>query len=318
MEINNGYRGRFKAIITFSIVLALVTLLMFPAVNAAVKIPAPNNDLFGDSITSENEENGAPVPLIRKVGIYWWVRGDESLLYTQEDAEGFMNTLVENGWSSEFNLNDETLFGYQLEDGLFGKDQDYLEQTHIAYYAGHGGPSVLMINPHTTPKDMVYYYECSWGDENDRTNKWIALQTCLATNNYFKRAMKGTHLILGWTTWCDDAPFGATFADYLISGRTLKEAWFLTGVEHSVTRHLEMRIFGENTDMGNDHLFGFGYVNPDPPVDNIITFWDCPVNCYPPLIDIPDGPGQSINGQSSSSQSTPSGQTTGMGGGAFE
>ncbi|MGF3584493.1 MAG: DUF6345 domain-containing protein [Thermoplasmatota archaeon] len=210
-----------------------------------------------------------------KIGTFWWYRGDGGLIYAQGDANGFANTLADDGciWSINKNSEDNELYDYYIQDG----PNELVDNVDIAYFVGHGGKTVLGIykpfkytiwdNP-----SVVESLLCKWGD--DGPNKWVVLATCFAAHGGllgFQRALKGTNMILGWDTICSDALYGQVFANKIIEGMKLKEAWFETADECEHV-HARAKILGEDVSVGNDYLKGYGsYANPE--VDLLYTWW---------------------------------------------
>jgi hypothetical protein len=248
-----------KNFLTSLLVFATISILLLPAINAG-------------------QGSGGWVPVPRRLGIQWVHDGDSELANTKKDAEGFMNHLLSDGWQCDFNKHEQYAHDEQWETS---QDQYYVDKVHIAYYAGHGYKTYILVhkkgNPAGRPEERAEWYNCNWGDENNRRNYWVALATCLCGYGPFGHSMHGTHLILGWSTQCDDKVYGPVFADYMILHELqIKSAWFATGGDLAVNKST-MSVLGEDGSVGTDYLFGHGNVNPDPSDDWWYTQWECDV-----------------------------------------
>jgi hypothetical protein len=211
-------------------------------------------------------------------GYTWVYDNDPYLKNTKPDAEGFADRLLKDGWRKTFGTSEGNAHDEQWEES---QDQYYVDNAHIAYYAGHGWPTKLLIhkknNPAGRPPEYAEWWKCKWGNENGRKNNWVCLACCYAGKWWFGYSLRGAHLVLGWMTKCKDEVYGPTFGDYLIQDElTLKSAWFQTGKELGESGH-KMRVLGETISMGKDHLPGHGYVSPDPYDNSVFVYWTCKV-----------------------------------------
>jgi len=240
-----------------------------PISGGTIKINGESSSSESEPLSNEDEK--------ASIGTFWWFRGNGGLLYAEDDVTGFANTLVNDGcswpvdrnseWNNQPNNNGEFLLDDHLEDG----DKEVIDDVDIAYFVGHSNIHVLGINPELeAPDNNVEFYNCRWGD--DGPLKWIVLATCFAAHSLFGFSLKGSHLILGYETACDDSLYGPTFADHIKSGMTLKDAWFLTG-DQCQPIPAYAKVLGEDLSVANDHLKGYGeYADPSPP-DNIGFNW---------------------------------------------
>lgn len=275
-----------------SVILVVLLFLTFSLpVEAAIRQSVELDFTKSEELNVEIEGEQVASSEMASIGTFWWYRDDPGLIYAEADATGFAETLEAEGcdWAidrnSEYkdnpNNGNEYLDDSQLEDKertfFTGQDYNYLETVDIAYFVGHSNKKMLGIKNIylgcPLPSDKVEAEKTAWGDEG--INKWVVLATCLAASDEFaENATQGTHLILGWKTICDDWVYGPVFANYIKEGYTLKEAWFKTGED---CQHVPAiaRVIGENEEVGNDHLKGFGnYAIPSPIPDDTYVSWE--------------------------------------------
>ena len=182
-----------------------------------------------------------------------------------DNAIGFYNRLGDAGWIQRFNKGDDDADEEHFEyDGL---DYMYIDGVDIAFYSGHGTNTKLTLS--TVWKKVYFQDEIMWGDSD---LEWIALHSCNSTEipENFKGSpygLSGVHLICGFVTESFDVPDdGENFAQNLLDGETVKEAWF-DAVDESHGAGTTLRVIGENEDCEDDHIWGQGSVIDDPPVD---------------------------------------------------
>jgi len=259
--VNNRIKyGKGYSIFYIILIAILLISVHIPAISGT-DLSGTMEDQMNISGSSSDEEMNLEIDVQENlgVGIFWWMHGDEALANTREDTQGFANYLASKGISKDFEISEDDFTKWKLIDGLFGEDQDYFEQTDFVYYAGHGNYNCIATHPDYKWSTLAYYYECSWGDEGPV--KWVGLASCFNTKNHFKYSMSGVHLILGWSTWCDDKQFGEPLAKHLTDDEmSIKESWFATAIEKSTTRNLEAKILGENSAVGNDCIYPGGEI----------------------------------------------------------
>ena len=217
------------------------------------------------------------------VGIWWeeeyedpWEDCDKA----QEDAEGFSDNLTSDPqWQLKFEIYEDDIDRSQWE---YTNDQNYVETVHFAYYAGHGyvdqttGFCWLIFHG----GDYAARYSariwpdyCDWGNEGPL--KWVALAACHVGIKAFK-ALNGVHLICAAKCEIGEFEYGGHFGQYLVNGRPIKDAWFDTmDLADEVANVVpgEVNVLGEDSSVENDHIYGHGYVAPDPPVDAYYYEW---------------------------------------------
>ncbi len=276
-----GYSSSYKLSVILVILLFITVSL---PVEAALMRQDSRQDLAqSEELLIENGEEQIPSSEKATIGTFWWYRDNGGLIYAEADATGFANALLSDGCTWPIDRNSE--YNNKLNNGGKFLEDDHLEEgageliddVDIAYYVGHAGPTALSIRlPFENTNDMVEFTKCRWGD--DGPNKWVVLATCYAAKSWFGFSLHGSHMILGWETACDDSIYGPTFANYIKSGMTLKEAWFQTGEECQPVPAIA-KVLGEALSVGNDHLKGYGdYADPSPPDDIFFVWWKHQVN----------------------------------------
>jgi hypothetical protein len=228
------------------------------------------------------------IPTSPKIGISWitlYDNGWDNLPYADDDAEGFMDDLMDDpdtDWDDGFETSNSHVHDEQWEEN---DDEDYVDDVHFAYYAGHGwispvGRVVLVFDANIfgTPIDSADIRtpaNCDWGDENSRKLNWVVLACCDVAEEAH-HALEGVHLICGWNTTCEDAPFGGMLAEELMKNETLKDSFFTTGDYYGETGQW-MMVVSEDTSVSEDHIFWYGSVGSDPTVDSTYYEYDEPV-----------------------------------------
>lgn len=135
-----------------------------------------------------------------------------SLGYTGSNSFIYANSLA---WETDWKRS-----------ALGGSENYYVDNVDIAYYCDHGSNGAVYFPwGHTdnwlVPNDCYY----SWGD---RDNEWMAFGTCLTLTDRtgWANCMNGQHLIAGYITVSYDADEGGNWANRLIAGNTVTQAWF--------------------------------------------------------------------------------------------
>jgi hypothetical protein len=171
------------------------------------------------------------------------------------------------------------------EQWEYTQDQDTngVETAHFVYYAGHGFSDSLTrlvfkkrkiggkVISYDSPRIVLDH--CDWGDECGHRLKWVALATCYVGNRTYK-ALDGVHLICGCKCYIDEALYGDRFGyDMISEGMSIKESWFDTmDLNVNVVDGI-VNVVGEDSSVGNDHIYWHGSVADDPTVDNYYYEW---------------------------------------------
>lgn len=178
-----------------------------------------------------------------EVGVEWvndytfWqnLNGWGDLENCDDDAGGFYDTLGDAGWTKMFNYGNDDAWESDFEKAsVGGKDNLIVDGVDFAYFAGHGDEEFLLFSTNHdedgSHKKKVHYSETRWGDGD---LEWIALASCKVLHPDYKdewiaHACEGKHLhaLMGFKTAMPDTPtLGETFADKLLDGKGIKDAW---------------------------------------------------------------------------------------------
>jgi len=195
------------------------------------------------------------------------------------DADGFRDKLNAVGWdtSREYFNTTARQKDFKLKS-LSGEEDDYADKNDYIYYSGHGSPhhiTFITSKDDTKLTDEQAYY--AWGDID---TEWVSFSACLELSNpgEWANTMNGVHLECGYhTTMGDSAKFGGIFGDLLTQTDAndvpiqVCQAWFLTADKCLSVKHKQV-VIAESYDMFSDYIWGQGYVNPDPVVDNFYSY----------------------------------------------
>lgn len=218
-----------------------------------------------------------------------------------ENARGFRDELVADGWVSEFECGEE--YAWE-EDFKFrnapagGTDFDYIDAVDFAFFSGEGDSRYIQFGNRSVDSDKFYFEEARWGGDAGGTPgeegdlEWIVLDACSTLwwisnkdGSYvfdrWDQAFDGLHYVLGFHGSCGDIPNrGTIFAQYMKQGWTVRLAWIRATQateQHAWGAYLRAERLDPLTNTYNDHLPGHGYVSPDPyPVDCFVyCTWPC-------------------------------------------
>ena len=198
------------------------------------------------------------------------------ITWADEEAEGFYNTLDwSSSWTGQFINGDDAAMERHWKDPAFGgMDSNYIDNTHLAFFTGHGWEGGFVFG--TAADDYeLNYSEARWG--NTKTD-WIVLASCNVLNEstcteYWGPAFEGLHSICGFDTVGAAHPdMGWYFADLLMKGKTIWEAWYTTTDRYVFPNDGSLKsailaadIDGDlsTPDCLDDHIYGYGSsINP--------------------------------------------------------
>ena len=241
-----------------------------------------------------------------EVGVEWCndYPGElNDLAFRDDDALDLYNTVGEQpGWFRIFEWGNHLAWEKDFKrTGLAGTENSNIDQVDLAYFCGHGS---LDIDPtwggflrrslffgrgdqhdhHLVTGDGGRYSDGTscWGDVD---LEWLGFSACetMIDHRYWANCMNGLHLILGWQTESFDIghrifdipTLGLVWADEMIAGRTVTQAWFnAADATHGRRRGSWIAgVVAETRGNFNDHLWGFGSVSPDPEVDQLYNYW---------------------------------------------
>lgn len=197
-----------------------------------------------------------------------------------ESADAFYNTV---DCVRRFRWRDDSAWDQDFEaPGVgvpaTGTDHAYVDNVDIVYYAGHGSPNGPFFGRSDRDDGQAKPTEVRWGDKD---LEWIAFHACQILqsspgDSVFDRwrdAFQGLHYILGFRTVCYGCgdTLGKRFAQLLNVGWRVKDAWIRACKESQPssthTAYLRADVYKDGnklTNTVNDHLWGHGYVSPDP------------------------------------------------------
>ena len=211
---------------------------------------------------------------------------DPVLVDCGNDANGFGKKLTDMQWGTGTIFpNGAACETYMRADYLHheGHENDLIDTADFVWYGGHGNPNYITFIS-DCEDDKLSWLDCvdpimregCWGDKD---MEWIALQSCdvLSNPGYWAAAMKDLHLECGFVTTSADVPnFGKHFGDFLFKdgiydyAHPIWKAWFLA-TEMDMALDKRCRVVAQNDDMWQDHIWGQGYVCPDPHNDGHYT-----------------------------------------------
>lgn len=210
-----------------------------------------------------------------EVGIEWVKKYHgraANLTNTKAQAEGFYNLVP---CVKRFNWGDDWAWDIDFEEP--GTDHVWIDTVDIAFFSGHGSPNGPFFGVSNHDNGEARPSEVRWGNID---LEWIAFDACqlLRFSGVFDRwrqAFQGLHYMLGFETGAnDESNRGTYFAFFLLLGWSVRKAWIkacqLTSGSSRRTAYLRAEKPGANT--YNDHLWGHGYVSPDPDPPGI-TLW---------------------------------------------
>jgi hypothetical protein len=139
-----------------------------------------------------------------------------------------------------------------------------------------------MCFPGTHDDGFLNYTEARYG--NNYNLEWLVIAACgplqagSAGNLWYQRwgpAFRGLHLLCGYqTVTSDNTVEGTKWADYMVRGWTVRQAWMQTGIEvqGASERVAVMGVIGPGGSSNwNDHYWGKGTTGPD--ILDVRGFW---------------------------------------------
>lgn len=200
----------------------------------------------------------------------WWQLTLPDLKNTDDGARGFGNKLKNDfAWTGHDYGNDSA-----QQNDFASKNNDYLDKHDFTYFSGHGSPDCIFFNNLNSSDELhPHHATAAWGNKDC---EWVLFSACKVMRNddQWASTLDGAHLELGYTTdmW-DSAKFGGVFANLLTKdsiddeAHTITQAFFLAGDMCLDDSH-KQRVIGEDSAMFDDYIWGQGFVNPDPVVDD--------------------------------------------------
>jgi len=196
------------------------------------------------------------------------------------------------GWSQAFCLGCSSCSeDYYKRAASGGSENSWIDSTDIHFRNSHCGlawdslwgknlSAIPFTDGSVTPGEAYR----AWGDYD---LEWVACKCCSllrdSSRGYWYTAFDGLHLMLGYkTSSYGYTNFGRIFAKkmkkttilwWTIPGQTVTQAWFNT-TDQTQPSGTTARVLAEVYDNYNDHLWGNGYVSPDPSYNGWYWYWD--------------------------------------------
>jgi hypothetical protein len=219
----------------------------------------------------------------REVGVEWINNYNgllQNLTMCNNDAEGFYNTIGNNGFTQSWDLGDNNAWERDFESpAVYGRDATYADAVDYVYFAGHGLSDRFCFGTNhdgdgTTDTTIVRNTEVQLGD-NDL--EWAILSACEvlkyeSISNWNAAFDSYLHGMCGFhTSMYDTDDLGQLFAEYLTSVRgpyPVGQAWKLatqadphqdSSIYGACFRRINLNAYGDPTyDFWNDPAGGGG------------------------------------------------------------
>ena len=207
---------------------------------------------------------------LREVGVEWInicsPCGNSDLGCRDDVALDFYNTLRSNGYTGLFSFGNSAAWESDFKEP---DDNYYVDACDIVLHADHGGSCRFCFGNTSHDDCRLWASEASWGNQD---LEWIILDDCSCLPRNFgwtcwTGAFQGLHLICGFDTGAHDyCDRGQLFADKLVAGWTVVQAWFYAA-ENTEGDGTYAAVAGATSGSDNpyyDHIWGFGSVCSDP------------------------------------------------------
>lgn len=219
-----------------------------------------------------------------------WVGQSQGLGGSKDNAKGFVNRFSNAGVTVRFNWGDFNAWERDFKDPMFpgGDDANWVDNVDAVFYTGHANGDGFTF-PGNNNDGFLHYDEARWG-QNDV--EWIAIAACgplqlvSGGRQWYQRwgpAFQRLHLLNGYQTITfDNTSEGKKYAQKLLNGKTVKRAWFETGIEVQPATYesgkriytATMGVIGEDGETNiNDHFWGRGSVGDDIPRSEVRGYW---------------------------------------------
>ncbi len=217
-----------------------------------------------------------------------WVGQSQGLGGSAGNAGGFANRFILDNiffggnTTIRFNWGDYDAWEQDFKDPANGGDDgNWVDNVDAVFYTGHANSDGFTF-PGNNQDGFLHYTEARWGNNVDL--EWLIVAACgplqpgTSPNRWWQRwgpAFRGLHLLGGYeTVTYDNTVEGWTWANYMLSGWTVRQAWMQTGIDVQGPSEIVavMGVFGTGgLSNWNDHYWGEGSVGPD--ITNIVGYW---------------------------------------------
>jgi hypothetical protein len=308
-----GQNWKWKARRNLGILLVIAILSSLPAGSLALAEEPLSADILGWG------DDG-----ILEVGTEWIAYFTQcpanNIPCEQPQCEGFYDELVDAGWTGRFNYGNCSAWAKDFKrSAVGGSENSVVDSADIVLFCDHGGGGTW---DSFWNKWLSYiHFGCDGPDNDcnvspgeaymsygDKDLEWLAFKACSVLSDggpapyrnrgYWASTMNGLHLLLGFknSSSCS-SQFGEKWAEYMLGWcpwwwpfgclrppYTIKQAWF-EAVDDTQPGGVCARVLAEVQDNYNDHLWGKGYVSPDPVHNSVYWYWDhC--SCTPPPLQL--------------------------------
>jgi hypothetical protein len=299
----SNLRSRKPLLLVLTTLVSVLLLILVTQYAQAKKTTNPESQA-----TSPALPTGLGDDRVYEVGVEWindFPGTDDDRSNWDDSCDGLYNQLLTSGWTSRFHWSDWNTFETDFKDESLGGEEDgMVDSVDIAMICTHGSgtkdyfwnqdlSSVFFGTTHTdqhvSPGDAYKAY-------GDRDLEWLAFDSCsvlsddgpapFSNRGYWATTMNGLHLLLGfksnmYVTLPGDGLLWGFYMQGLppfLPPSTVMQAWF-QAVDWVQFKGVCARVIAETPDNYNDHLWGQGYVSPDPKRDGIYSYWDhCATN----------------------------------------
>jgi hypothetical protein len=250
--------------------------------SASADIPANIQQGPSKSSSTSGGGIGPKIVGVNDVGTEW-IGTTAGLDGSSANAGGFVSRFSSAGGTTvRFNWGDHDAFERDFKDpALGGDDANWVDNVDAVFYTGHAGGEGWVFTS-AVGDDFLHYTEARYGQTD---LEWLAIAACgpLEHGPYpddwtfrWPRVFKGLHLLCGYDNESfDNSDEGRKWADYMLRGNTVAQAWLQTGIEVQWGAALRVGVLGVADETGacnvNDHYWGKGTVGPD--ILRVIYSW---------------------------------------------
>ena len=194
----------------------------------------------------------------KEIGVEWVndysEPGWDNLQWSDDNAEGFYNVLVNKGFTGKFHYGNRLAWESDFEKASVGGNDDYyVDNVDFVYFSGHGNSSSFLFGrnkdgeyPGGDYHYQVHYTEADWGDKD---LEWIFISACEVLEQYptewnpafhspkTLHGMTGFHTSLADTD--DVGELGEVFAKFLTGdygpAGSIYESWYSATTQVGLT-----------------------------------------------------------------------------------
>ena len=172
----------------------------------------------------------------------WWIEdytgtGLNNLAWCEEEAMGFYNALVNNGFTASYHFGNGLAWESDFENkSVKGYDYIYVDSCDFVYFAGHGSPEALYFKNNKDGDgqytNKTHYTEADWGDQD---LEWIFISASNVLQQFPSEwdgafhNPKTLHGIAGFHDGPEDTEqtshTGEWFVELAMGGWNIHEAW---------------------------------------------------------------------------------------------